>query len=110
MAILPTKLVSVTFLTRISFVIIMGKKDIKKLFILPSFQNGNNFDYHGKIYQHFALPFNQKPRHLSFPFRFSPPKVILVRMLKEKKTMLTKGRGFKPMSLKFKLCKMNLNH
>jgi hypothetical protein len=24
--------------------------------------------------------------------------------------MLTKGRGFKPMSLKFKLCKMNLNH
>jgi len=50
MAILPTKLKSATFLLRISFVITMGKKDIKKLFVLPSSQNGNNFDYHGKIY------------------------------------------------------------
>jgi len=110
MAILPTKLMSVTFFPRISFVIIVGKKDIRKLFILPSFRNGNNSDYHGKIYEHLPLPFNQKPRHLSFPLRFSPPKVIQVRMLKEKNTMLTRGRCFKPMSLKFKLYKMNSNH
>jgi len=31
-------------------VIIVGKKDIKKLFVLPSFRNGSNSDYHGKIY------------------------------------------------------------
>jgi hypothetical protein len=31
MAILPTKLMSATFLPRISFVIIVGKRDIKKL-------------------------------------------------------------------------------
>jgi hypothetical protein len=33
---------------RISFVIIVGKRDIKKLFVLPSFQNGSNSDYHDK--------------------------------------------------------------
>jgi hypothetical protein len=49
MAILPTKLVSATFFPRISFVIIVGKKDIMKLFVLPSSQNKNNFDYHGTI-------------------------------------------------------------
>jgi hypothetical protein len=32
------------------FVIIVGKRDIRKLFILLSFQNERNFDYHGKIY------------------------------------------------------------
>jgi hypothetical protein len=35
-AILPIKLVNATFLPRISFVIIMGKKDIRKLFVLLS--------------------------------------------------------------------------
>jgi hypothetical protein len=49
MAILPTKLVSATFLLKISFVIIMGKRDIKKLFGLPHSQNGSDSDYHNKI-------------------------------------------------------------
>jgi hypothetical protein len=48
--ILPTKLVSATFLPKISFVIIVGKRDIRKLSVLPSSQNGNNYDYHDKIY------------------------------------------------------------
>jgi len=56
------------------------------------------------------LPFNQKPRHFSLPFKLYPPKVIPVRMLKRRSTMLTRGRCFKPMPLKFKLYKMNLNH
>ncbi len=110
MAILPTKLMNATVFPRISFVIIVGKKDIRKLFVLPSFQNGSNSDYHCKIYQHFLLPFNQKPKHLNLPLRLSPPKVIPVRMLKRTSIILTRGRCFKPMSLKFKLCKMNLNH
>jgi len=38
-----------TFLPKIYFVIIVGKKDIRKLFILLSFWNENNFDYHSKI-------------------------------------------------------------
>jgi hypothetical protein len=50
MAILLTKLVSATFLAKISFMIIVGKRDIRELFVLPSSQNGNNSDYHGKIY------------------------------------------------------------
>jgi len=49
MVILPTKLVSATFLMRISFVIIVGKRDIRKLFVLPSSKNGSNFDYRDKI-------------------------------------------------------------
>ncbi len=109
-AILPTKLLSATFFLRISFVIIVGKKDIKKLFELPSSQNGSNFDSHGKICQHLPLPFKQKLKHLNLPLRFSPPRVIPVRMLRRRSTMLTRGRCFKPMSLKFKLCKMNSNH
>jgi hypothetical protein len=47
--ILPTNLVSATFLSRISFVIIVGKRDIKKLFVSPNSRNENNFNYHGKI-------------------------------------------------------------
>jgi hypothetical protein len=109
-AILPTKLMTVTFLPKISFVIIVGKRDIKKLFVLPSFRNENNFDYNGKICQHLPLPFNRKPMHLSLPLKLSPPRVIPVRILRRRSTMLTRGRCFKPMSLKFKLCKMNSNH
>jgi hypothetical protein len=109
MAILPTKLVSATFLSIISFVIIVGKRDIKKVFVLPSSWNGSNFNYHGKICQHLLLPLNQKPRHLNLPFKFSPPRVIPIRMLR-RNTMLIRGRCFKPMLLKFKLCKMNSNH
>jgi hypothetical protein len=82
MAILPTKLMSATFLPRISFLIIVGKRDIRKLFVFPSSQNRNNFNYHGKIYQHLPLPLNQKPRHLNLPLRLSPPRVIIIRMLK----------------------------
>jgi len=81
-AILPTTLVSATFLPRIFFMIIVGKRDIRKLFILPSSRNGSNFNYHGKICEHLPLPLNQKPRRLSLPLKLSPPKVILVRMLR----------------------------
>jgi hypothetical protein len=110
MAIMPTKLVSATFFLKISFVIIVGKTDIRKLFVLPSFQNESNSDYHGKIYQHLPLTFNQKPRHLSLPLRLFAPKVIPLRMLRRRSIMLTRERCFKPMPLKFKLCKMNSNH
>ncbi len=109
-AIMPTKLMSATFLPRISFVIIVGKRDIKKLFVLPSSRNRSNSNYHDKTCQHFLLPLNQKPRHLSLPLRLSPLKVILIKMFRRRSTMLTKGRCFKPMSFKFKLCKMNSNH
>jgi hypothetical protein len=110
MAILPIKLLSARFLSMISFVLIMGKRDIRKLFVLPSSQNGSNFNYHSKIYQHLPLPLNQKPRHLNLPFRLSPSKVIPIRMLKRRNIMLTRERCFKLMSLKFKLCKMKSNH
>jgi hypothetical protein len=108
--ILPTKLVSATFFPKISFVIIMGKKDIKKLFILLSSWNKSNSDYHGKICKHLPLPLNQKPRHLNLPLKLSPPRVIPVRMLRRRNIMLTKGRCFKPMPFKFKFYKINLNH
>jgi len=94
---------SATFFLKISFVIIVGKKNIKKLFILPSFWNGSNSDYHGKICQHLPLPLNQKLRHISLPLKLPPPKVIPLRMLRRKNTMLTRGRCFKPMPFKFKL-------
>jgi hypothetical protein len=77
---------------------------------LPSSWNGSNSNYHDKICQHLPLPFNQKPRHLNLPLKLTPPRVILVRMLRRKSTMLTRRRCFKPMPLKFKLCKMNSNH
>jgi hypothetical protein len=109
-AILPIKLMSAIFLSRISFGIIVGKRDIRKLFVLPSFRNESNSNYHGKIYQHLPLPFNQKPRHFNLPLRLSPPKVIPVRMLRRRSTMLTRGRCFKPMAFTFKLYQMNLNH
>jgi len=110
LAIVPIKLVSATFPPKISFVIIVGKRDIRKVFVLPSSQNESNFDYHGKICQHLPLPLNQKPKHLNLPLKLSPPRVVLIRMLRGRNTMLTKRRCFKPMSLKFKLCKMNSNH
>jgi hypothetical protein len=65
-----------TFLPKISFVIIVGKRDIMKLYVLPSSRNGNNFDYHGIIWQHLPMPLNQKPRHLNLQLKFSPPRVI----------------------------------
>jgi hypothetical protein len=34
----------------------MGKKDMRKLFVLPSSQNGSNSDYHGKICNIFHSP------------------------------------------------------
>ncbi len=89
MAILPTKLVSATFLVRISFVIIVRKKDIRK-FILPSSWNGSNFDYHGKICQHLPLPLNWKLRHLSLPLMRSPARVIPLRMLRRRITNVDK--------------------
>jgi hypothetical protein len=101
---------SATFLPRISFVIIVGKRDIRKLFILPSSRNGSNSDYHNKICQHLPLPLNQKPRHFNLSLKLSPPRVIPVRMLRKRSIMLTRGRCFKPMPFKFKLCKMNSNH
>jgi len=95
MAIVPTKLVNATFLPKISFVIIVGKRDIRNLFVLPCSQSGSDSDYSGKICQHLPLSLNQKPRHLSLPLRLCPPRVIPTRMLKS--TMLTRGRCFKPM-------------
>jgi hypothetical protein len=100
--------VSATFISRISFVIIVGKKDIKKLSVLPSSHNINNFNYHNKICHDLLLPLNQKPRHLSFQLKLSPPTIILIRMLKRRSTMLTRRRCFKPMPLKFKLYKNEL--
>jgi hypothetical protein len=91
-------------------VIIVGKKDIRKLFVLLSSQNESNSNYHGKSCQHLLLPLNQKPRHLNLPLKLFPPRVIPVRMSRRRSTMLTRRRCFKPMPLKFKLCKMNLNH
>jgi hypothetical protein len=88
----------------------VGKRDIRKLFVLPSFQNRSNFDYHNKICRHLLLLINQKPRHFNPPFRLSPLRVIPVRMLRRRNTMLTRRKCFKPMPLKFKLFKMNLNH
>jgi hypothetical protein len=108
--ILPTKLVSATFLLRISFVIIVGKKDIRNLSALPSFQSGSNSDYNGKVCQHLPLSLNQKPRRLRLPLRLCPPKVIPTRMIRRRSTMLTRGRCFKPMQFKFRLYKMNSNH
>ncbi len=67
---LPTKLVSVTFLSRISFMIIVGKRDIRK-FILPSSRNGNNSDYHGKSTNIFRCPLTKSQGtsafHSGFP-------------------------------------------
>ncbi len=108
MAILPTKLMSATFLLRIFFVIIVGKRDIKRLFILPSSRNGSNSNYHDNIYEHLSLPFNEKLRHLSLPLKLSSPRVIAIRMLRRRSIMVTRGRCFKPMPLNFKLYKMNL--
>jgi hypothetical protein len=78
---------SVTFFLRISFVIIVGKRDIMKLFILPSSRNEINFDYHGKICQHLSLPFNQKPRHLNLSLRLSPTKGNSSKNVKKKEVL-----------------------
>jgi hypothetical protein len=107
---MPTKLVSVTFLLRISFVIIIGKRDIRNLFVLPSSQSESNSDYNGKICQHLPMSLNQKPRHLSLPLRLCPPRVIPTRMLRRRSKMPIRGRCFKPMQFKFRLYKMNSNH
>ncbi len=98
------------FLLRISFVIIVGKRDIKKLFVLPTSRNGSNSNYHDNISQHLPLPLNQKPRHLNLPLKLLPPRVNPIRMLRKRNIMLTRGRCFKPMPFKFKLYKMNSNH
>jgi len=94
-AILPTKLVSATFLPRISFVIIVGKMDIRNLSILPSSQNGSNFDYNGKICQHLLLSLNQEPRYSNLPLRLCPPRVIPTRMLRRRSIMLTSSNSTK---------------
>jgi hypothetical protein len=108
MAILPTKLVSATFLQRISFVIIVGKRDIRNLSVLPCSQRESNSDYNGKICKHLPLSLNQKPRHLSLPLMLCPPRVIPPRMLRRRSTMLTRGRCFKPMQFKFRLLQNEL--
>jgi hypothetical protein len=50
-----------------------------------------------------------KTKALQLPLRLSPPKVIPIRMLRRRSTMLIRGRCFKPMPFKFKFCKMNSN-
>jgi hypothetical protein len=91
-------------------VIIVGKKDIMKVFVLPGSWKGRNSDYHNKICQHLPLPFNQKPMHLNLSLKLSPPTIIPIRMLRRRNTMLTRRRCFKPMPFKFKLYKMKSNH
>jgi len=81
------------------FVIIVGKRDIMKLFILRSFHNGSNSNNHDKIGQHLLLPLNQKPRHLNLALMLSPPNVILIRMLKRRNTMLTRKSASSPCHL-----------
>ncbi len=105
--ILPTKLMSAPFLPKISFVIIMGKKDIKKLFVwqVPGMETTPITI--AKSTSIFRCP---STKTQGLPLKLSPPKVIPIRMLRRKNTMLTKGRCFKPMLLKFKFCKMNSNH
>jgi hypothetical protein len=90
--------------------IIVGRRDITKLYVLPSSQNRSNSDYHDKIYRHLPMPLNQKPRHFNLSLKLSPPRVILIRMLRRRSTILIIGRCFKPTPLKFKLCRMNSNH
>jgi hypothetical protein len=114
-AILPIELMSATFLPRISFVIIVGKRDIRNLSVLPSSQSESNSNYNGKVCQHLLLSLNQKPRHLNLPLRhlplrLCPPRVIPTRMLRRRSKMLIRGRCFKPMQFKFRLYKMNSNH
>ncbi len=87
-----------------------GKEGHQETVCFANSQNGNNFDYHGKICQHLPLPLNQKPRCLSLPLKLCLPRVIPVRMLRRRNKMLTRGRCFKPMPFKFRLYKMNLNH
>jgi hypothetical protein len=109
-AIMPIKLMSATFLPRISFVIIVGKTDIRNLSVLPSSESGSNSDYNDKICQHLPLSLNQKSRHLSLPLKLCPPRVIRTRMLRRRSKMLIRGRCFKPMQFKFRFDKMNSNH
>ncbi len=88
--------------------IITGKRDIRMRSILPSSLNGSNYNYHGKICQHLPLPLNQKPRHLSLPLRLCPPKVILVRMLRRRSTMLTIRRCFKAHAIQIQILQNEL--
>jgi hypothetical protein len=66
MAILPTKLVSVTFLLKISFVITMGNRDIKKLFILPSSRNESTLITMAKFVNIFRCPSTKSQGTLAF--------------------------------------------
>jgi hypothetical protein len=43
--------------------------------------------------------------HLNLPLRLFPPKVIPIKMLRRRNTMVTKGRCFKPMPFKLKFYK-----
>jgi hypothetical protein len=87
---------SATFLPRISFVIIVGKRDIKNLSVLPSSHSGSNSDYNNKICQHLPLSLNQKPRHLSLPLRLCPLRVIPTRMLRRRSKMLIRRGASSP--------------
>jgi hypothetical protein len=79
-----------------------GKKGHQEVVYFTKVRNESNFDYCGKIYQHLLLPLNQKARHLSLPFKFSPPRVIAIRMLRKRSTMLTRGGASNP-------CRSNSN-
>jgi hypothetical protein len=87
-----------------------GKKDIKKLFVLPSSWNESHSDYHDKISEHLLLPFNQKPRHFNLPLRLFPTKGSSSKNVKKKEHNADKKVVLQAMPLKFKLCKMNSNH
>jgi hypothetical protein len=91
------------------FCVIVGKRDIEKIVCFAKFSKRKQFRLPRQNLLAFFAALNQKPRHLNLPFRFSPPRVIPVRMLRRRSTMLVRGRCFKPMLFKFKLCKMNSN-
>ncbi len=64
--------------------IIVGNRDIRKLSVLPSSQNGSNYDYHDKIYQHLPLPLNQKAKALQPSTQALPTKGNSTKNVKKK--------------------------
>jgi hypothetical protein len=87
-----------------------GKEGHQEVVYFAKFRNQNQLRLPWQnLPASFTAP-QPKPRHLNLPLMLSPPKVIPVKMLRRRSIMLTKGRCFKPMPLKFKFCKMNSNH
>jgi hypothetical protein len=91
-------------------VIIVEKREINKLFVLPSSRNKNNSNYHGKNMPASSATPQPKAKAPQPSIQAFPTKGNSSTMLRRRSTMLTRKRCFKPMLLKFKLYKMNSNH